>query len=37
MDPLIKTHGGGVDKTMGDGLLQELPAAVNATYCAIDV
>lgn len=37
MDPLIKTHGGGVDKTMGDSLLQELPAAVNATYCAIDV
>jgi class 3 adenylate cyclase len=31
MDPLIKTHGGGVVKTMGDGLSRELPAAVNAT------
>ena len=37
MDLLIKTHGGRVVKTIGDGLLRELPTAINATQCAIDV
>ena len=37
VDSLINTHGGGVVKTMGDGLFPEFPATVNAAQCAIDI
>ena len=37
VDPAIRTHGGRIVKTTGDGLLLEFPSVVNAVRCAIEV
>src|SRR5262250_3042407 len=37
VDPPIRTHGGRIVKTTGDGLLLEFPSVVNAVRCAIEV
>src|SRR5215831_8042640 len=35
--PIVRSHGGRIVKTMGDGVLLEFPSVVSAVECAIAV